>query len=80
MGNVSHLVPTIHPMVACAPRGTAIHTAEFARHARSDAADRAVVDGAVAMAFTSIDFWVSERLRKAVRDDFVRADPSPNVL
>lgn len=80
MGNVSHLVPTIHPMVACAPRGTAIHTAEFAKHARSDAADRAVVDGAVAMAFTAIDFWVSERLREAVRTDFLRADPSPNVL
>ena len=80
MGNVSHLVPTIHPMIACAPSGTAIHTARFADHARSAGADRAVVDGAVAMAFTAIDFWVSARLREAVRDDFARANPSPNVL
>ncbi|MFM8553948.1 MAG: amidohydrolase [Acidimicrobiales bacterium] len=80
MGNVSHLVPTIHPMVACAPQGTAIHTEVFADHARSAEADRAVIDGALAMAFTAIDFWVSARLREAVRDDFVRANPSPNVL
>ncbi|MFM8794423.1 MAG: M20 family metallopeptidase [Acidimicrobiales bacterium] len=80
MGNVSHLVPTIHPMVSCAPSGTAIHTEEFARHARSAAADRAVIDGALAMAFTAIDFWVSERLRDAVHEDFVRSNPSPHVL
>lgn len=80
MGNVSHLVPSIHPMISCAPSGTAIHTTEFATHARSGAADRAVVDGAIAMAHTAIDFWVSERLRTAVRDDFERTNPSRDVL
>lgn len=80
MGNVSHLVPSIHPMVACAPRGTAIHTSDFAAAAVSAAADRAVVDGAVMMALTAVDFWVSERLRAAVKEDFQRADPDRAVL
>ncbi len=57
MGNVSHLVPSIHPMIAVAPRGTSIHTAEFAVHAGSEAGDRAVLDGAKAMACTVVDLW-----------------------
>ncbi|MHB1138013.1 MAG: M20 family metallopeptidase [Microthrixaceae bacterium] len=58
MGNVSHLVPSIHPLVAVAPAGVSIHTAEFARHAAGDAGDRAVIDGAKAMAATVIDCWL----------------------
>lgn len=61
MGNVSHEVPSIHPMIAVAPRGVAIHTPEFARHARSEAGDRAVLDGAKALACTVIDAWAADR-------------------
>ena len=43
-------------------------------------ADAAVIDGATAMALTAVDYWVSERLRVAVRADFERANPSPDVL
>jgi amidohydrolase len=59
MGNVSHRVPSIHPMVAVAPRGVAIHTPEFAVHAGGDAGDRAVLDGAKALAATAIDCWTA---------------------
>ena len=34
MGNVSHLVPSIHPMIASAPAGISIHTKQFAQFAR----------------------------------------------
>jgi metal-dependent amidase/aminoacylase/carboxypeptidase family protein len=57
MGNVSHEVPSIHPMVAVAPPGVSIHTPEFAEHARGPAGDRAVLHGAKAMAATVIDCW-----------------------
>ena len=80
MGNISHLVPTIHPMIACAPTGTAIHTSAFAEHAASAAADRAVIDGAIAMALTGVDYWVSERLRQDVSADFHRSNPDRGVL
>jgi amidohydrolase len=57
MGNVSHAVPSIHPMLAVAPRGVSIHTPEFADHARGPAGDRAVLDGAKGMVATVLDRW-----------------------
>jgi amidohydrolase len=57
MGNVSYLVPSIHPMIQVGPPGCPIHSAEFARHTRSADADRAVIDGAKGLAMTVIDLW-----------------------
>lgn len=57
MGNVSHVVPSIHPMIAVAPPGVAIHTPQFALHARGQAGDAAVVDGAKALAGVLLDRW-----------------------
>ncbi len=58
MGNVSHLVPSIHPMIQVAPAGVGIHTPEFASYAASEAADEAVLDGAKALAMTIADVWL----------------------
>jgi metal-dependent amidase/aminoacylase/carboxypeptidase family protein len=80
MGNVSHLVPSIHPMIASAPSGTAIHTKQFAQFARSPMADQAVLDGAKAMAMTAIDFWTSPERQAAVAAEFQSANPDKNVL
>ncbi|NLA37387.1 MAG: M20 family metallopeptidase, partial [Actinobacteria bacterium] len=62
MGNVSHLVPSLHPMIQAAPEGVAIHTAEFARHAGGEMGDQAVLDGALAMALTVADLWADPSL------------------
>jgi len=59
MGNVSHEVPAIHPMIAVAPPGVSIHTPEFADHAVAPEGDAAVIDGAKAMACTVIDVWAA---------------------
>jgi metal-dependent amidase/aminoacylase/carboxypeptidase family protein len=59
MGNVSYAVPSIHPMIAVAPEGISIHTPEFAVHAAGPAGDRAVLDGAKAMAMTVADLWLA---------------------
>lgn len=59
MGNVSHAVASIHPMIAVAPPGTAIHTPEFAVHARGEGGDRAVLDGAKALAGVVLDRWAA---------------------
>jgi amidohydrolase len=65
MGDVSHIVPSIHPMIAVSPPGVAIHTAEFAEHARSERGDAAVVDGAVALGQTIVDLWADPGLLAA---------------
>jgi amidohydrolase len=67
MGNVSYVVPSIHPMIKVAPSHVSIHTPEFATHARSPEGDQAVVDGALAMAATVTDLWLSPHLLDAAR-------------
>ena len=39
MGNVSHRVPSIHPMISCAPPHVVIHNPEFAKYAGSETGD-----------------------------------------
>lgn len=70
MGNVSHRVPSIHPMIAVSPPSVVIHNAEFAIYARSERGDQAIIDGAKALAMTTLDFFASEDLRDAARADF----------
>jgi metal-dependent amidase/aminoacylase/carboxypeptidase family protein len=58
MGNVSRLVPAIHPMLAISPPAVVPHSAPFAAAAVGLAADRAVLDGAMAMAMTATEVWI----------------------
>lgn len=51
MGNVSQLVPAIHPYIQVAP-GLSLHTRDFAAAARGADGDRAVRDGASLLAIT----------------------------
>lgn len=70
MGNVSHVVPSIHPMVAIAPRGVGIHTAPFADHAASEAGDEGLLLSAKAMAMTIVDLWTDSDARERCRTAF----------
>jgi len=55
MGNVSHVVPAIHPMIGMDTKGAVNHQPEFAAHTITEDGDRAMRDGALAMAWTIID-------------------------
>jgi amidohydrolase len=70
MGNVSHRVPSIHPMLAAAPPHCTIHNAEFAEHARAEVGDRAAIDGAKALAMTALDVLLDPDLRERARAIF----------
>ena len=74
MGNVSYKVPSIHPMIQVAPRGVAIHTPEFATHTAGAGGDKAVVDGAVAMARTIVDLWTDGELLARATGDLESSD------
>ena len=73
MGNVSHLVPSIHPMIAVSPPNVSIHSPDFTAYAASDAGDRAVLDGAKALAMTVIDLWLRPDKVEAARAEFAAA-------
>ncbi len=70
MGWVSQVVPSIHPMIQVSPPSVGIHEPEFAEYAGSPDADRAVLDGAKAMAMTVADLWLDAAALAAVRATF----------
>jgi metal-dependent amidase/aminoacylase/carboxypeptidase family protein len=80
MGNISYLVPSIHPMIQVAPPGVPIHTVEFATWAASSEGDRAVLDGAKAMAMTIVDLWCQDGLMDSVRTSFDQRPAGVEVL
>jgi amidohydrolase len=55
MGNVSLVIPAIHPMIGIKSLPAANHQRDFAAQCITDSADRAVHDGALGMAWTAID-------------------------
>lgn len=55
MGNVSHVVPSIHPMLAIETDGAVNHQKEFAAATITESGKSAIKQGAVAMAHTIID-------------------------
>lgn len=80
MGNISVRVPSIHPKIAVAPRTVAMHTAEFAGHAVSPAADEGVLDGAYGLAMTALDYLADEALRDDVATEFAAAGGVVDVV
>lgn len=77
MGNVSKVVPGIHPSIAIAPADVNGHSPRFAEYAASESGDRAVIDGAKALAMTAIDILTDPNLRAAMREEFEAARRAP---
>ncbi len=73
MGNVSLVIPSIHPLLSINSLPAVNHQPEFAQHCISPDADQALCDGAVAMAWTCIDA-ASDR---QARDALISATPAP---
>ncbi len=63
MGNVSQVVPSIHPMLTFRGKQAPAHNPAFTEIAASPEADDAVLDGAIAMAATVLDVALTPQLR-----------------
>jgi metal-dependent amidase/aminoacylase/carboxypeptidase family protein len=63
IGNVSQLIPSIHPILGIATESVN-HQPGFAAATVSPAADQAILDGALALAWTAIDAATDETLRE----------------
>jgi len=70
MGNVSHRVPSIHPMLAAAPLHVVIHNPEFAKWAGSEMGDQAALDGAKSLAMTAAEYLMTPQLQAEARTAF----------
>ncbi|HSF32579.1 MAG TPA: M20 family metallopeptidase [Candidatus Tectomicrobia bacterium] len=63
MGNVSLALPSIHPKIGINSWPATNHQPEFAAHCVTSAADQALMDGALAMAWTAIDLAQTASIR-----------------
>jgi len=70
MGNVSQVVPGIHPGVAIVTPGVGNHSPEFALAAASDAGIEGMLDAAKAMAMTMVDLIASPETVAQVKREF----------
>ncbi len=66
MGNVSLSLPAIHPLIGINSLPAVNHQPEFAAHCITEDADRALLDGALAMAWTAIDLAGDAQIRKGL--------------
>jgi amidohydrolase len=63
MGNVSLAIPSIHPTIGIASMPAVNHQPEFTAHCIKPEADKALVDGSLAMVWTAIDLASDQTLR-----------------
>lgn len=68
IGNVSQIIPTIHPHVPIGD-GIHIHTPGFTEAAGSSRGGEAVLEGARAMALTAIELAMSPKLRELIKNE-----------
>jgi metal-dependent amidase/aminoacylase/carboxypeptidase family protein len=61
MGNISHRLPSIHPIIGIDSLPAVNHQPE---HCATEQADRAIFDGALAMVWTAIDAATQPALRE----------------
>ncbi|MBE0415277.1 MAG: M20 family metallopeptidase [Dehalococcoidia bacterium] len=73
VGNVSALVPTIHPEVAIAPMDVLPHSPEFAAAAASEGGNRGLLDGAKALAMTAVDLITQPEIMGRIKEEFFAA-------
>ena len=69
IGNLSQLLPTIHPHVPIGD-GLTIHTEAFARATVSPAGEAAAVEGATLLALTALELIFSAELREEIIKEF----------
>ena len=74
MGNVSAVVPSIHPTVAIAPIEVLPHSPEFSSAAASEMGHRGLIDGAKALAMTVVDLIAQPEAMTKIKDEFLASD------
>jgi amidohydrolase len=68
MGNVSHMLPAIHPTIAIDCGDAVPHQPEFTVASATPSADHAVLDGALAMAWTAVAAATDDAQRERLLD------------
>lgn len=70
MGNVSHYIPAIHPMVGMGDASLAGHTREFAACTVADGGRRFLRSAALSLAYTALEVMTDRELYRQIREEF----------
>jgi len=79
MGNVSMVLPSIHPLMSIDSLPAVNHQAEFAEHTISPAGDKAITDAALAMAWTVIDLVTTPGALEEAKASFEAGPPDSGL-
>src|SRR5262247_1036126 len=71
-GNVSQVIPTIHPYIRISPDGIPGHSREFAEWAKSPLARAGMIAGAKALALTALDLVAKADALRQAKEEFAR--------
>ena len=74
MGNVSHVVPALHPTLAITPPEVATHSQAFVQASDSLRGYQAMIDAAKALAMTGADLLLDPALVDQAKAEFRRVD------
>ncbi len=70
MGNVSHVVPAIHPWLGIGNDQLVLHTKEFAEYTMTEDGKKTICNGACAMALTAYDVMSSGHTALRIKQEF----------
>lgn len=70
MGNVSRVVPAIHPYIGLSCPNVAGHTREMADMTVTETGHKALIDGVAALAFTGYDVITNKELLEGINKEF----------
>ena len=79
-GNVSVIVPTIHAFLSIADETLPGHSTQFAAAAISEAGDKAVIDGAKALAMTAADIVTQPELLAKAKKEMIETCKREGVV
>jgi metal-dependent amidase/aminoacylase/carboxypeptidase family protein len=71
MGDISHIIPAIHPYLAIAPEKTPGHTLEFKEYAHSETGKSAMLDASKALALTAADLLLNTQLLSDAKNELL---------
>lgn len=71
IGNVSHVVPVIHPWIGVGDASLIIHSKEFADHTMTEKGKDVIYRGACALALTGYDVITSRENREKIKAEFL---------
>ena len=74
MGNVSLAMPAIHPAIGIDSLPAVNHQPEFTAHCVTEAADKAIIDGALSLAWTAVDLATNATVRERLLDRIMKVE------